>query len=167
MSSAEEMSLVTSQPTVNSQLHFQQDSVRFPCGPPQRRVTGDPGPKTRELSSYIDDKLFSTNNTQQDRYFHAPHHEFPRFRQENRDWNDGSSGDDDDSDDDVDDDDDDVDDRVRGGNGQSDKSNSNNAISGDNNGADLEKMGNGQQKNHSNFGNFIQFWNWVVFLQKM
>ncbi|KAF2319276.1 hypothetical protein GH714_014435 [Hevea brasiliensis] len=91
--SAEEISLVPSQNGLNSQLVFQDDPLRFNCGPPQRRVGGDPGPKntTRELSGFIDDKLFPSSNSAadaaNDSYFpsHQGGPEFPRnMYRENR-----------------------------------------------------------------------------------
>ncbi|KDP21647.1 hypothetical protein JCGZ_03318 [Jatropha curcas] len=131
--SAEEIALVPSQNGLNSQLVFQDDPLRFNCGPPQRRVGGDPGPKTttRELSGFIDDKLFSSPNSAaaaaNDRYFpsHQGGPEFPRnMYRENRSWNgNGTSGDESDGEDDDDDDDDDDeanDDDIDGGDGDHD-----------------------------------------------
>ncbi|XP_021626214.1 U-box domain-containing protein 62 isoform X2 [Manihot esculenta] len=132
--SAEEISLVPSQNGLNSQLVFQDDPLRFNCGPPQRRVGGDPGPKraTRELTGFIDDKLFSTSNSAADaannRYFssHQGGPEFPRnMYRENRNWNGtGTSGEESDGDEDEDEDDeddvDDEDDDVGGGDGDHD-----------------------------------------------
>ncbi|KAJ7965149.1 U-box domain-containing protein 62-like [Quillaja saponaria] len=60
--SPEEIGLVPSQRIesgLNSPLVFQDDTLRFNCGAaPQCRI-GDPGPRTRELSNFIDDKMFT------------------------------------------------------------------------------------------------------------
>ncbi|CAK7339983.1 unnamed protein product, partial [Dovyalis caffra] len=136
--STEDMSLVSPQNGINSQLLFQDDPLRFNCtGPPpqqqqqqqQQRRVGDP--KTRELTGFIDDnKLFSSTATStagSDRYFpsHNHHHnqDFPRsiYQREPQ----GTSGDDTDGEDDEDDeedDDEDVDD-VDGGDGDGDHEN--------------------------------------------
>ncbi|KAK2637224.1 hypothetical protein Ddye_032016 [Dipteronia dyeriana] len=125
---------------LNSQPFFQDDALRsFSCHQHHhhhRGVVGggggDPGPKTRELTGFIDDKLFSS--VDRDRYFrpqsaifadhhpdrHRDHSQQQQQQQEPRDWNNGhpatvttpstdeSDGDDDDVDDEDDDDDDEV-----------------------------------------------------------
>jgi len=130
--STEEISLVSPQNGINSQLLFQDDPLRFNCtGPPpqqqQQRRVGDP--KTRELTGFIDDnKLFSSTTTAtatstagSDRYFPSHHHhhhqDFPRnvYQREPQ----GTSGDDTDGEDDEDDEEDDEEevDDVDGGDG--------------------------------------------------
>lgn len=130
--STEEISLVSPQNGINSQLLFQDDPLRFSCtGPPpqqqQQRRVGDP--KTRELTGFIDDnKLFSSTTTAtatstagSDRYFPSHHHhhhqDFPRnvYQREPQ----GTSGDDTDGEDDEDDEEDDEEevDDVDGGDG--------------------------------------------------
>ncbi|XP_065872775.1 U-box domain-containing protein 62 [Euphorbia lathyris] len=128
--SAEEISIVPPQNGLNSQLVFQDDSLRFNCGPPQRRVGGDPPSKitTRELTGFIDEKLFSSssNSAANDRFF-SPHQAAPQFSRnmyrDNRNWNvngNGNGSSDDESDGDDDDDEDVDDDDVDCGNGDHD-----------------------------------------------
>ncbi|KAK6932913.1 hypothetical protein RJ641_035807 [Dillenia turbinata] len=74
MASSEDMGLV------QAQRLFQDETLRFNCAaaaaaaaaapppPQQRRTVGDPGPKTRELSGFIGDKLFSLDR--EPRFFH-------------------------------------------------------------------------------------------------
>lgn len=118
---SENMGLVPSQRLengLNSQLGFQDDSLRFNCGgvAPQSRV-GDPGPKTRELSGFIDDRYFQGQGSEfrrsiypADGTTHAPS------------VGEGSEGDEDDEDEDDDDDDEegDDDDEVDEGDGEVD-----------------------------------------------
>ncbi|KAB1217583.1 U-box domain-containing protein 62 [Morella rubra] len=144
----------------SNQLVFQDDALplRFNCSATQRRV-GDPGSKTRELSCFIDDKLF----------YSPP--QGPHFRR--TDWNGNGSATTpsaEDSDEDEDDDDDEVDDadgeverlvadvdesniNHNSGN-QVDRSTDANTANGSGSvhgGAD--KMGNGNAKHHhSTFG---------------
>ncbi|XP_015575762.2 U-box domain-containing protein 62 isoform X2 [Ricinus communis] len=163
--SAEEIS----QNGLNTQFVFQDDPLRFNCGPTNRRVGGDPGPKTttRELAGFIDDKLFSSSAATNDRYFPSGP-EFPRNMYRN--WNgngngNGTSGEESDGDDaeDEDMDDDDEDDDVEGGddnsNSNNDKSNINKATTtttstttGNNNVDKIIGNGNGKPKQHSSFG---------------
>ncbi|TKY73948.1 hypothetical protein E2542_SST02707 [Spatholobus suberectus] len=74
--SSEDITLVPDQRIENglsSPLVFQDDPLRFNCPTPQRRV-GDPGPKTRELGPFIDEKMF----IDRDRFFAAQGPEFRR-----------------------------------------------------------------------------------------
>ncbi|GMN41146.1 hypothetical protein TIFTF001_010369 [Ficus carica] len=60
--SSEDIGLVPSQNGLNSHLVFQDDALRFNCGAPaQRRVVGggDSGPKTRDLSGFIDERFYA------------------------------------------------------------------------------------------------------------
>ncbi|XP_027329725.1 U-box domain-containing protein 62 [Abrus precatorius] len=159
---------------LNSPLVFQDDPLRFNCPAPQRRV-GDPGPKTRQLGPFIDDKIF----IDRDRFFTA---QGPEFRRNNvyadcsgrrdppdaRNWSgNGSaatrSGDesDDDEDDDEDDDDDDDEDvegdaEVEGlvGDGSKRSSSAMNDANNNNNGSgggvsNLPVVANGKVQHHS------------------
>lgn len=176
--SSEEIGLVPDQRIQNSlssPLVFQDDSLRFNCGAPQRRV-GDPGPKTRELSGFIDEKMFALES---DRFFTSPAADFRRNvygdcsdrrdPPDTRNWNgNGStttpSGDESDGDDDEDEDEDDDDDDVEGdaeveelvGVDDGNKRNSNpiNDINSSNsNGSNLasvaDRMSNGKAQHHS------------------
>ncbi|CAI0552321.1 unnamed protein product [Linum tenue] len=78
--SSDDMPLVSSQNGLNSQLLYREDPLRFSS---QRRL-GDPGPKTRELAGFIDDKLFSSSSSPAatNRYFSSSspathHHQGP------------------------------------------------------------------------------------------
>lgn len=163
--SSEEMGLVPSQRIengLNSQLLFQDEALRFNCGaPPQRRV-GDPGPKTRELSGFIDDRFFAPQGADFRRSLYNDGHD-RRDPREAQNWNGNgtaASGDGSDEDDDEEDDDDDVDDddevdegdaEVEGLVGVDDVNKghtSNNTSNGE------DKMGNGKakQQHHSSFG---------------
>ncbi|RYQ84658.1 hypothetical protein Ahy_B10g104116 isoform A [Arachis hypogaea] len=182
--SSEDIGLVPDQRIetgLSSSLVFQDETLRFSCGGPQRRV-GDPGPKTRELGGFIDDKMFSM---ERDRYFAAQGSEFRRSvygdcsgRRDPpgaRNWSrnggantpsgDESDGDDDEDDDDDDDDDDDVEgDEGLVGVGDGSKRNSNpildiNGSNGSNGGGGgslggvsaAERMANGKGQHHSSY----------------
>lgn len=150
---------------LNTQLVFQDDALRsFNCQP--HRV-GDPGPKTRELTGFIDDKMFSVDR---DRYFRpqptmfTEHHPDRRDPPQARDWSgnatspstDESDGEDDDVDDDEDDDDVDEAEKNNNHNSNSNVTNCNNNNNNTNSSilsAAVEKMGNGKAKNQQNFGN--------------
>ncbi|RVW42465.1 U-box domain-containing protein 62 [Vitis vinifera] len=152
---------------LNSQLVFQDEALRFNCGAPQRRV-GDPGPKTRELSSFIDEKMFCV---ERDRYFHPQGGEFrrsiygdaPPERPDGRNWNgngntptpsgEGSEGEEDDDEEEEDDDDevDEGDGEVEGLVAVDDANKSNNHSSGSLH-SSADKIGNGKAKDHSSFG---------------
>ncbi|KAK7353524.1 hypothetical protein VNO80_18973 [Phaseolus coccineus] len=115
--SSEDITLVPDQRIENglsSPLVFQDDPLRFNCPTPQRRV-GDPGPKTRELGAFIDEKMF----IDRDRFYAAQNPDFRRYadcssRQDPRNWTvNGTAAtpsEDDDSDEDDEDDDEDDDD---------------------------------------------------------
>lgn len=165
--SSEDMGLVPSQRLengLNSQLVFQEEPLRFNCGAaPQRRI-GDPGPKTRELSSFMEDKMFSV---ERDRYFQ---HQGTDFRRsifgddpdrrdcpEAQTWNDNGrtyrtpSGDGTDVDDDDDDDEDDVDEgdgEVEGLVGLDDINKNNNGVVVH---SSANKICNEKSKHHSSF----------------
>ncbi|KAJ9176011.1 hypothetical protein P3X46_014505 [Hevea brasiliensis] len=181
--STEEISLVPSQNGLNSQLVFQNDPLRFNCGPPQRRVGGHRGrmTTTRELTGFIDDKLFSSSNSAaaNNRYFpsHQGGPQFPRnMYRENRNWNgNGTRGDESDGEeyDEVDDDgvdggdgdhDNEVEALVGVDNSTSNDNNNNNSGKSNNNDAtattgttsntgNVDKMGNGngKPKHHPSF----------------
>lgn len=164
--SSEELGLASAQNGLNSQLVFHQDeTLRFNCGaPPQRRV-GDTGPKTRELSGFIDDRFFPHQNADFRRSLYSENSE-RRDPPEPRNWNpngtmrtpsgEGSDDDEDEDDDDDDVEDDDEDADVGGLFGVENRSKGN-AGSNANNGED--KMGNGNvkhQQHHSSFGKI--FW---------
>lgn len=164
--SSEDIGLVPSQNGLNSHLVFQDDALRFNCGAPaQRRVVGggDSGPKTRDLSGFIDERFYAPQGPDFRRSIYGDSQD-RRDPPEVRNWNgngaaatssvDGSEDDDDDDDeDDVDDDDDEVDEGLVGGDDNGSKgNNSNNAGNGE------DKMGNGkakhqnQNQHHSSFG---------------
>ncbi|KAK9913862.1 hypothetical protein M0R45_037667 [Rubus argutus] len=160
--SSEELGLASAQNGLNSQLVFHQDeTLRFNCGaPPQRRV-GDTGPKTRELSGFIDDRFFPPQNADFRRTLYSENSE-RRDPPEPRNWNpngtmrtpsgEGSDDDEDEDDDDDDVEDDDEDADVGGLFGVENRSKGN-AGGNANNGED--KMGNGNvkhQQHHSSFG---------------
>ncbi|XP_015945067.1 U-box domain-containing protein 62 [Arachis duranensis] len=182
--SSEDIGLVPDQRIetgLSSSLVFQDETLRFSCGGPQRRV-GDPGPKTRDLGGFIDDKMFSM---ERDRYFAAQGSEFRRSvygdcsgRRDPpgaRNWSrnggantpsgDESDGDDDEDDDEDDDDDDDVEgDEGLVGVGDGSKRNSNpildiNGSNGSNGGGGgslggvtaAERMANGKGQHHSSY----------------
>lgn len=149
---------------LNTQLVFQDDPLRsFNC---QQHRVGDPGPKTRELTGFIDDKMFSVDR---DRYFRpqptmfTEHHPERRDPPQAREWSgnatspstDESDGEDDDVDDDEDDDDVDEAEKNNNHNSNSNVTNCNNNNNSTNCGiltAGVEKMGNGKAKNQQNFG---------------
>jgi len=115
--SSEDITLVPDQRIENglsSPLVFQDDPLRFNCHTQQRRV-GDPGPKTRDLGAFIDEKMF----IDRDRFFAAQNPDFRRYadcssRQDPRNWTvNGTAAtpsEDDDSDEDDEDDDEEDDD---------------------------------------------------------
>lgn len=118
--SSEDITLVTDQRIengLNSPLVFQDNPLRFNCPDPTRRVP-DPGPKSRELGTFIDDKMF----IDRDRFFAAQGADFRRAnvyadcsaRRDPPDARNWSASEDDDSDDEDDDDDDDDDAEVEG-----------------------------------------------------
>ncbi|XP_044509560.1 U-box domain-containing protein 62 [Mangifera indica] len=123
---------------LNSQLVFQDDALRFNCQQQQHRV-GDPGPKTRELTGFIDDKMFSVDR---DRFFRSqsaiydPQPHDRRDTRGTRDWNghatspstDQSDG----EEDDIDDEDDEADDDLIE-DGHNNKKNNNTSCSNNNN----------------------------------
>ncbi|CAN1852476.1 U-box domain-containing protein 62 [Linum perenne] len=171
--STDDTSLVSSsQNGLNSHLIYQEDPLRFTSS---QRPLADPGPKTRELAGFIDDKLFASSSSSgaANRYFSSvvldqPHRRGPELAPnvyQDRNWsvNNGNetSGDDDSDGEEEDDDDDDEeeldDDEEAGGavvvdvsGRSSDKHNGggNNAKSGNSNGGSIhgEKMGNGNAK---------------------
>lgn len=164
--SSEDIGLVPSQNGLNSHLVFQDDALRFNCGAPaQRRVVGggDSGPKTRDLSGFIDERFYAPQGPDFRRSIYGDSQD-RRDPQEVRNWNgngaaatssvDGSEDDEEDDDeDDVDDDDDEVDEGLVCGDDNGSKgNNSNNAGNGE------DKMGNGkakhqnQNQHHSSFG---------------
>lgn len=183
--SSEEIGLVPDQRIdngLNSPLVFQDDSLRFSCGgAPQRRV-GDPGPKTRELGGFMDEKMFAVEH---DRFFAAQGVEFRRNvygdcsdrrnPPDARNWNgngstatpsgDESDGEDDEDDEEDDDDDDDVegDAEVEGlvgvndaskGNSNSINDINNSNISGSNLATVADRISNGKAQHRSPYGMF-------------
>lgn len=183
---------------LNSQLVYQEQPLRpFSCHQQQKhhhhhhqhhhnRVSvggvasggggGDPGPKTRELTGFIDEKMFTS--VDRERFFRqqqsifGDHREHPQPQQESRDWTnnlngaavvtspstDESGGDDDD---DVDDEDEDEEEELEGGTNNDDNKNSCNTynlncISNSNNDTSAnnisiaipvgDKLGNGKAK---------------------
>lgn len=163
--SSEEIGLVPSQRLengLNSQLLFQDETLRFNCGAqPQRRV-GDPGPKTREFTGFIDNRFFAPQGTDFRRSLYNDGQD-RRDPREARNWNGNgtaTSGDGSDEDDDEDDDDDDVDDDDEVDEGDAeveglvdvDDVNKGNTSNNTSNGED--KMGNRKAKHqqHSSFG---------------
>ncbi|XP_061368060.1 U-box domain-containing protein 62 [Gastrolobium bilobum] len=170
--SSEDMGLVPDQRIengLNSPLVFQDDPLRFNCGPAQRRV-GDPGPKPRDLGGFVDDKMFAM---ERDRFFAAQGTDFRRNifgdcsgRRDPpnaRNWGgnggaatpSGDESDDDEDDDEDDDDEDDEDGEVEGLVGVGDGSKRNlNAINDVNNnngngGGNLPGVSNGKAQHHS------------------
>ena len=180
--SSEDIGLVPDQRIetgLSSPLVFHDDPLRFNCGAPQRRV-GDPGPKTRELGGFIDEKMFAM---ERDRFFATQGPEFRRSvygdcsgRREPpdaRNWSgngstatpsgDESDGDEDDDDDDEDDDDDDDVEGDEGlvgvGDGSKRNSNAIGDINGNNGGGGnlggvnvADRMANGKGQHHSPYG---------------
>ncbi|XP_031271299.1 U-box domain-containing protein 62 [Pistacia vera] len=124
---------------LNSQLVFQDDALRFNCQQQQHRV-GDPGPKTRELTGFIDDKIFSVDR---DRYFRSqsaiydPEPHDRRDPRDTRDWNghatSPSTDESDGEEDDIDDEDDEADDDQIEEAHNNTKKNNNNSCSNNNN----------------------------------
>jgi hypothetical protein len=148
---------------LTSPLVFQDDTLRFNCGTAPQRQVGDPVSKTREVSGFIDDKMFTVNR---DRFFTSQGAEFRRNvfadRSDHRDssdvlnWSAGTpSSDDSDGEDDEDDDEDDdggdtaADRLVSIGNDES-KRNSNAIIDVNNNNGG--GVANGKAQHHSPYG---------------
>ena len=160
----EEIGLVPSQRLetgLNSHLVYQDEALRFNCGPPPQRRVGDPGPKTRDLSGFIDERYFAPQGSDFRRSIYGEGQD--RDGREVRNWHgngatatrsgDGSVEDDDEEEDEVDDDDevDEGDVEVEGIVGAND----NNKVNCSNNSSIVEdKMGNGKgnHQNHSSFG---------------
>ncbi|KAH7548245.1 hypothetical protein ACOSP7_032366 [Xanthoceras sorbifolium] len=169
---------------LNSQLVFQEDALRsFGCHQHHHHRGsgvggGDPGPKTRELTGFIEDKMFSS--VDRDRYFrpqpaifadHPPdrHRDHPQ-QQEPRNWSNGhalaaaspTTDESDEDDDDEDDEDEDEVDEAENNKKNSNKSNNMNSNStncnNNNNSTNCsvaisvgeDKMGNGKAKQLSN-----------------
>ncbi|CAL9008342.1 PREDICTED: U-box domain-containing protein 62-like isoform X1 [Prunus mume] len=167
--SSEKLGLVPTQNGLNSQLVFQDENLRFNCGaPPQRRV-GDSGPKTRELSGFIDDRFFAPQSAD---FRPSMYNENPDRREppEPRNWNSNGadttpSGEGSDEDDDDDDDEDDVDDDDEVDEGDAEVGglvgvdNRNKGIASNNGNNGEDKMGNGKVKHHnqhhSSFGGTV------------
>ncbi|XP_015877575.2 U-box domain-containing protein 62 [Ziziphus jujuba] len=171
--SSEEIGLVPSQRLENGlnsqQLLFPDDALRFNCGaPPHQRRVGDPGPKTRELSGFIDERFFASQSTDFRRsLYNNDGHERRDPREPRNCYGNGTatSGDGSDEDDDEEDDDDDVDDDDEVDEGDADVeglvgvddvnkgSTSNNTSNGE------DKLGNGkakhQHQHHSSFGGTV------------
>lgn len=164
--SSEDMGLVPSQRLengLNSHLVFPDDALRFNCGAPTQRRVGDPGPKTRDLSGFIDERFFAPQGADFRRSMYGGDGQDRRDPPEARNWNgngaaatpsvDGSDEDEDEEDDEDDvDDDDEVDEGVEGLVGGDENNNKGN--SGNNAGNGEDKMGNGKAKHqhHSPFG---------------
>ena len=163
--SSEDMGLVPSQRLengLNSHLVFQDDALRFNCGAPTQRRVGDPGPKTRDLSGFIDERYFAPQGTNFRRSMYGDGQDRRDPPEVARNWNgngtattpsvDGSEEDEDEDEDDVDDDDE-VDEGVEGLVGGDDNGN-NKGNSNNNVGNGEDKMGNGKAKHqhHSPFG---------------
>ncbi|GAB4827704.1 hypothetical protein Ancab_034592 [Ancistrocladus abbreviatus] len=150
--------------SLNAQLLVQdENTLRFNCSGPHRRL-GDPGPKTRELSGFMDDKLFSVDR---ERYLpldfrRSIYGETAADRREppeRRNWNGngatsttsgGGDGSDDDEDEGEDDDDDELDDGEAEGLvgidcGDKNTSSGGSSVIGD-------KIGNGNSKSRITFG---------------
>ncbi|XP_034206205.1 U-box domain-containing protein 62-like isoform X2 [Prunus dulcis] len=156
---SEKLGLVPTQNGLNSQLVFQDENLRFNCGaPPQRRV-GDSGPKTRELSGFIDDRFFAPQSAD---FRPSMYNENPDRREppEPRNWNSNGadttpSGEGSDEDDDDDDDEDDVDDDDEVDEGDAEVGglvgvdNRNKGIASNNGNNGEDKMGNGKVKQHN------------------
>ncbi|KAF8394818.1 hypothetical protein HHK36_018754 [Tetracentron sinense] len=164
---SEDMDLVPAprmESELNSQMVFQDESLQFNCGAPQRRV-GDPGPKTREASGFVGEKLFSIDR---DRYIRSQGPGFQRViydgssgrpdSPENQNWNgDGSTGtpssdeseslddEESDEDDDVDEGDAEVEGLVVVDDGIKNNKSSGNVHSSS------DKLRNGKSKHHSSF----------------
>ncbi|XP_010252055.1 PREDICTED: U-box domain-containing protein 62-like isoform X2 [Nelumbo nucifera] len=171
---SEEMNLVPSQRMengLNSQIVFQDEGLQFNCGAPQRRVA-DPARKTREVSGFVEEKMFPVDR---DRYFRTSGPEFRRGlydsspgRQDRpetqQNWNadasagtpsiDGSEGEEEDEDDDEDDEDDEVDGEVEGlvAADDSNKNNNNSSSSVHSSSEKIRSEKSNLQKHHSSFG---------------
>ncbi|CAL5343758.1 unnamed protein product [Camellia sinensis] len=146
---------------LNPQLVFQDEALRFSCGAPPRRA-GDPGPKTRELTGFIDDRYFQPQapvEFRRSNYVEDHHH------QDSRNWNgrtlnspsgDESEGDDEEDDDDDDEEEEEEDDEgdgevarlVGGVEGCNNKNNNSNNTSERSN---SDAIGNGKSKHLSSF----------------
>ncbi|KAA8539691.1 hypothetical protein F0562_026383 [Nyssa sinensis] len=156
-----EMGLVPAQRLengLNSQLVFQDENLRFNCVAPQRRA-GDAGPKTRELSGFMDNRFFQPQGAEFRRSMYADAAHDRQDLQESQNWNgnrrgsttpsgDGSEGDEDDDDDDEEEDEGDG--EVEGliGVDDSNKNNSSNNTSGH---SSADTIGNGNGKHLSSF----------------
>ncbi|GKU98264.1 hypothetical protein SLEP1_g11288 [Rubroshorea leprosula] len=144
---------------------FQDDP--FNCAT-ARPVPGPaPGPKTRDLTAFIDDKLFSFPASQPTQFRPGNIYAAPPDRQPRRTWGNGAphhSGDESDDDDDEEEDDDDDDGDDDDGDGDGEENNHNisvNSSSNNNNSAgesvhgvvpvNPDKIGNGKPKLHSSF----------------
>ncbi|KAA8533972.1 hypothetical protein F0562_031489 [Nyssa sinensis] len=161
---SEEIGLVPAQRLengLNSQLVFQDEGFRFNCAAPQRRVVGDPGPKTRELSGFMEDRYFQQQGAEFRRSMYADAAHNRQDHQESRNWNgngrgsttpsgDGSEGDEDDDDEDDEDEVDEGDGEVEGLLGVYDRNNknNNNNTSGQ---SSADTSGNGKAKHLSSF----------------
>lgn len=157
--SSEDITLVSDQRIengLNSPLVFQDDPLRFNCPAPTRRV-GDPGPKTRELGTFIDDKIFIDRDH---RFFAAQGPDFrrnsvfaPRDSSDTRNWSANGSAatpsEDDESDDDEDDEDDDEDDDVEGDAEVEGLVRDGNKGDGNGAGGNLPNVANGKTQHHS------------------
>ncbi|KAL7184146.1 hypothetical protein ACSBR2_026325 [Camellia fascicularis] len=145
---------------LNPQLVFQDEALRFSCGAPPRRA-GDPGPKTRELTGFIDDRYFQPQapvEFRRSNYVEDHHH------QDSRNWNgrtlNSPSGDESEGDDEEDDDDDEEEEEeddegdgevarlVGGVEGCNNKNNNSNNTSEHSN---SDTIGNGKSKHLSSF----------------
>uniref|UniRef100_A0A5B7ACZ5 Putative U-box domain-containing protein 62 n=1 Tax=Davidia involucrata TaxID=16924 RepID=A0A5B7ACZ5_DAVIN len=163
---SEEIGLVPAQRLdngLNSQLVFQDEGLRFNCAAPQRRV-GDPGPKTRELSGFMEDRYFQQQGAEFRRSMYAADAAHNRQdHQESQNWNGNGrgsttpSGDGSEGEEDEEDDDDDEEDEVDEGDGEvegllgvddSNNKNNNNNTSGH---SSADTIGNGKAKQLSSF----------------
>ncbi|XP_009363881.2 U-box domain-containing protein 62 [Pyrus x bretschneideri] len=153
--SSEELGLVRTQNGLNSPLVFQDENLRFNCGAPQQRRVVDAGPKTRELTGFIDDRFFAPQSSDFRRSMYSENPD-RRDQPEPRNWNSNGAdttpsaeGSDEDDDDDEDDD--------EGEGGLVGVESRNKGIAGNNGSNGEDKMGNGkvkhhQQQHHSSFG---------------
>ncbi|KAL6980837.1 hypothetical protein U1Q18_022475 [Sarracenia purpurea var. burkii] len=151
---------------LSSHMVFHDEGLRFSCGAPQRRV-GDPGPKTREFSGFIDDQYFQPQGAAAfRRSLYVDDHRHRQDHQKSQNWNgsernstsqsgDGSEGEDDDDDDDEDDNDDDEDDErdgeVEALVGVDDSNNKNNNRNNTSEHSNSDTVGNGKSKRISSY----------------
>ncbi|KAM1471149.1 hypothetical protein COP2_042845 [Malus domestica] len=152
---SEELGLVRTQNGLNSPLVFQDENLRFNCGAPQQRRVGDAGPKTRELTGFIDDRFFAPQSSDFRRSMYSENPD-RRDQAQPRNWNSNGAdttpsaeGSDEDDDDDEDDD--------EGDGGLVGVESRNKGIAGNNGSNGEDKMGNGKvkhhhQQHHSSFG---------------